>query len=125
MHIRPENHSRKCIEVMFVIFHHATPFFSALKLKIGRNLRASALGTFLPFAKFRFGAPEEINLGTGKRLSYVPEVPLSGSQLSIAKDCFGHIANRDSVHRLKAWPHRIANRRQLLRLAPTKASSVI
>ncbi|MGA7596063.1 MAG: hypothetical protein WCA64_12795, partial [Gallionella sp.] len=38
------------------------------------------------------GAPEAINLGTGKRLPYRPEVVFSGSQLSIPNDCFQRIA---------------------------------
>jgi hypothetical protein len=38
--------------------------------------------TFLPFAKFRFAAPEAIKLGTGKRSSSFLEVPLSVRQFT-------------------------------------------
>jgi hypothetical protein len=38
------------------------------------------------------GAPEAINLGTGKRSSYCLDVPLSGRQLTRVKVGFRHIS---------------------------------
>src|SRR5450759_1994681 len=57
----------------------------------GGHTRPSAIGTFLPVIKFRFCAPEEINLGTGKSSFYCRDVPLSGKQLTRMKGGSRHI----------------------------------